>query len=187
MANQSLKEQIEAAKSALARGAVSAMPAVEPTAPHLPIALPQAPDSPPVAPPTVSTAPAVPAAPAASPTTATENGSANSGDITALAARITALEDQLASNQRDLQTLIRKIREITRVQQDGPSVTGTGTVRAGRPKWRKIISAVIALAVGSAIAGAYVLIPDQMAVVSADIYALFSGVVQQLGQLTGLK
>ena len=181
MANQSLKEQIEAAKSALARGAVSAMPAVEPTAPHLPIALPQAPDSPPVAPPTISTAPAAPA------TTATENGSANSDEMTALAARITALEDQLTSNQRNLQTLIRKIREITRVQQDGPSVIGTGTGRAARPKWRKIISAVIALAVGSAIAGAYVLMPDQMAFVSADIYALFSGVVQQLGQLTGLK
>jgi hypothetical protein len=184
MANQSLKEQIEAAKSALARGAVTAMPAIEPTAPHLPIALPQAPDRTPVAPPTVSTATAVPAAAAP---TVTENGSANRDDMTALAARITALEDQLASNQRDLQTLIRKIREITRVQQNGTSSTGTETGRAARPKWRKIISAVIALAAGSAIAGAYVMMPDQMAVVSADIYALFSGVVQQLGQLTGLK
>ncbi len=107
--------------------------------------------------------------------------------MTALAARITVLEEQLASNQRDLQTLIRKIREITRVQQDGPSATGTETGRTARPKWRKIVSAVLALAAGSAIAGAYVLMPDQMAVVSADIYALFSGVVQQLGQLTGLK
>ncbi len=181
MANQSLKEQIEAAKSALARGAVSAMPAVEPPAPRLPIALPQAPDSTPVAPPT---APAAPAAPAP---TVTENGPTSSDDMTALAARITVLEEQLASNQRDLQTLIRKIREITRVQQDGPSATGTETGRTARPKWRKIVSAVLALAAGSAIAGAYVLMPDQMAVVSADIYALFSGVVQQLGQLTGLK
>lgn len=178
MANQSLKEQIEAAKSALARGAVSAMPAVEPPAPRLPIALPQAPDSTPVAPPTAPAAPAP---------TATENGPTNSDDMTALAARITVLEEQLASNQRDLQTLIRKIREITRVQQDGPSATGTETGRTARPKWRKIVSAVLALAAGSAIAGAYVLMPDQMAVVSADIYALFSGVVQQLGQLTGLK
>ncbi|MEK9718852.1 MAG: hypothetical protein VW520_06755 [Candidatus Puniceispirillum sp.] len=181
MANQSLKEQIEAAKSALARGAVSAMPAVEPPAPRLPIALPQAPDSTPVAPPT---APAAPAAPAP---TVTDNGPTSSDDMTALAARITVLEEQLASNQRDLQTLIRKIREITRVQQDGPSATGTETGRTARPKWRKIVSAVLALAAGSAIAGAYVLMPDQMAVVSADIYALFSGVVQQLGQLTGLK
>ena len=178
MANQSLKEQIEAAKSALARGAVSAMPAVEPPAPRLPIALPQAPDSTPVAPPTAPAAPAPPA---------TENGPTNSDDMTALAARITVLEEQLASNQRDLQTLIRKIREITRVQQDGPSATGTEKVRTARPKWRKIVSAVLALAAGSAIAGAYVLMPEQMAVVSADIYALFSGVVQQLGQLTGLK
>ena len=178
MANQSLKEQIEAAKSALARGAVTAMPAVEPTAPPLPMVLPQAPDSTPVAPPT---------APAAPTPTVTENGSANSDDMTTLAARVTALEDQLASNQRDLQTLIRKIREITRIQQDGPSASGTETGRAARPKWRKIISAILAIAAGSAIAGAYVLMPDQMAIVSADIYALFSGAVQQLGQLTGLK
>lgn len=180
MANQSLKEQIEAAKSALARGAVTAMPAVEPPAPPLPMARPQAPDSTPVAPPTA------PAAPTPTPTV-TENGSANSDDMTTLAARVTALEDQLASNQRDLQTLIRKIREITRIQQDGPSASGTETGRAARPKWRKIISAILAIAAGSAIAGAYVLMPDQMAIVSADIYALFSGAVQQLGQLTGLK
>ena len=182
MANQSLKEQIEAAKSALARGAVTAMPAVEPPAPPLPMALPQAPDSTPVAPPTTPAAAA-----AAPPITVTENGAANSDDMTALAARVTALEDQLASNQRDLQTLIRKIREITRVQQDGPSASETETGRAARPKWRKIISAILAIAAGSAIAGAYVLMPDQMAIVSADIYALFSGAVQQLGQLTGLK
>jgi hypothetical protein len=178
MANQSLKEQIEAAKSALARGAVTAMPAVEPPAPPLPMALPQAPGTTPVAPPT---------APAAPTPTVTETGAANSDDMTALAARVTALEDQLASNQRDLQTLIRKIREITRVQQDGPSASGTETGRAARPKWGKIISAILAIAAGSTIAGAYVLMPDQMAVVSADIYALFSGAVQQLGQLTGLK
>jgi len=182
MANQSLKEQIEAAKSALARGAVTAMPAVEPPAPPLPMVRPQAPDSTPVVPPA---APA--AAPAAPPITVTENGSANSDDMTTLAARVTALEDQLASNQRDLQTLIRKIREITRVQQDGPSARETETGRTARPKWRKIISAILAIAAGSAIAGAYVLMPDQMAVVSADIYALFSGAVQQLGQLTGLN
>ena len=181
MANLSLKEQIEAAKSALARGAVTAMPAVEPPAPPLPMALPQAPGTTPVAPPTASAAPAAPTP------TVTETGTANSDDMTALASRVTALEDQLASNQRDLQTLIRKIREITRVQQDGPSATGTEKVRTARPKWRKIVSAVLALAAGSAIAGAYVLMPEQMAVVSADIYALFSGAVQQLGQLTGLK
>jgi hypothetical protein len=177
MANQSLKEQIEAAKSALARGAVTAMPAVEPPAPPLPMVRPQAPDSTPVA----------PAAAAAPAPTVTENGAANSDDMTALAARVTALEDQLTSNQRNLQTLIRKIREITRVQQDGPSASGTETGRAARPKWRKIISAILAIAAGSAIAGAYVLMPDQMAIVSADIYALFSGAVQQLGQLTGIK
>jgi len=130
---------------------------------------------------------APPTAPAAPTPTVTENGSANSDDMTALAARVTALEDQLASNQRDLQTLIRKIREITRIQQDSPSASGTETGRAARPKWGKIISAILAIAAGSAIAGAYVLMPDQMAVVSADIYALFSGAVQQLGQLTGLK
>ena len=81
----------------------------------------------------------------------------------------------------------RKIREINRVQQHGTSATKTNTGQAASRKWRIIISAVITIAAGSAITGAYVLTSDQVAVVTADIYALFSGVVQQLGQFAGLE
>ena len=179
MANQSLKEQIEAAKSALARGAVRAMPTVKPPTPSLPSALSQASDRVPSGPQTFATSPAAQAV--------TEKGSDNSNDMKALADRVTLLEDQLASNQRDLQTLIRKIREITRVQQHGGSATGAKPGYATRRKWSKIIYIIIAIAAGSAIAGTYVLKPDQMAVVTADMHALFSGVVEQLGQWIGLE
>ena len=179
MANQSLKEQIEAAKSALARGAVRAMPTIEPPASPLPVALPQASDRMPAGLGTLAT----------SPTTQdlTKKGPDNHDDMTALADRVTLLEDQLASNQRDLQTLIRKIREITRVQQHGGSATGAKPGQAPRRKWSRIIYIIIAIGAGSAIASAYVLRPDQMAVVTADMHALFSGMVEQLGQLIGLE
>ena len=179
MANQSLKDQIEAAKSALTRDTVSAIPAVEPPASPTSVAMPQALDGVPAAPQTVATSQAAQAL--------TKDGSANCDDMTALANQVTMLEEQLASNQRDLQTLIRKIREITRVQQQGTGATKTKTAQAPRRKWRKIISAVIAITAGSAVAGAYVLTTDQMAFVTADLYALFSGVVKQLVQLTGLE
>ena len=51
----------------------------------------------------------------------------------------------------------------------------------------KIIYIIIAIGAGSAVASAYVLTPDQMAVVTADMHALFSGMVKQLGQLIGLE
>ena len=179
MANQGLKEQIEAAKSALARGAIRAMPTVELPAPPLPVALSQASDRMPARPQTL--------APSREAQDSTEKDSDNSDDMTALANRITVLEDQLASNQRDLQTLIRKIREITRVQQHGGSATGAKPGHAARRKWSKIVYAIIAIAAGSAIASAYLLSPDQMGVVSADMHGLLNGVVKQLGQLTGLE
>ena len=179
MANQSLKEQIEAAKSALARGAVRAMPTVElPTAP-LPVAQPQASDRMPARPTTLATSPATLAV--------AEKVSDNHDDMSALADRITLLEDQLASNQRDLQTLIRKIREITRAQQHGGSATGAKPGHAARRKWSKIIYIIIAIAAGSAIAATYVLKPNQIGVFTADLHALFSGVVEQLGWLIGLE
>ena len=83
--------------------------------------------------------PAGPQTPATSQTAQalTEDGSANRDDMTALANQVTILEDQLASNQRDLQTLIRKIREITRVQQHGGSARSQ-TGHAARRKWSKI-------------------------------------------------
>ena len=179
MADQSLKEQIEAAKSALARGTVRVMPTVEPPAPPLPVALPQASDRIHVGPEKVATSTAGRALP--------EKGFDKGDDMTALADRVTLLEDQLASNQRDLQTLIRKIREITRVQQHGGSATEAKPGHSARRKWIKIIYIIVAIAAGSAIAGTYVIKPEQMAIVTADMHALFSGLVEQLGQLIGLE
>ena len=178
MANQSLKEQIEAAKSALARGAVRTMPTVEPPAPPLPTGLSQASDRTPAGPETLTTSPA--------PQALSEKVFDSRDDMTALADRVTLLEDQLASNQRDLQTLIRKIREITRVQQHGGSATGAKPGHAARRKWSKIVYIIIAIAAGSAIAGIYLLKPGQIAFITADMLALFRGVLEQLGRLIGL-
>ena len=155
------------------------MPTIEPPASPLPVALPQASDRMPAGLGTLAT----------SPTTQdlTKKSPDNHDDMTALADRVTLLEDQLASNQRDLQTLIRKIREITRVQQHGGSATRQTRPKPSRRKWSRIIYIIIAIGAGSAIASAYVLRPDQMAVVTADMHALFSGMVEQLGQLIGLE
>ena len=45
-------------------------------------------------------------------------------DATSLDSRITRLESKLAENQRDLYTLLGKIREVTRLQNDPPRNTG---------------------------------------------------------------
>ena len=45
-------------------------------------------------------------------------------DAATLDARITRLESKLAENQRDLYTLLGKIREVTRLQNDSPRNTG---------------------------------------------------------------
>ena len=45
-------------------------------------------------------------------------------DAATLDARITRLESKMAENQRDLYTLLGKIREVTRLQNDSPRNTG---------------------------------------------------------------
>mgnify|MGYP001306263045 FL=1 len=45
-------------------------------------------------------------------------------DAATLDSRITRLESKLAENQRDLYTLLGKIREVTRLQNDSPRNTG---------------------------------------------------------------
>lgn len=52
-------------------------------------------------------------------------------DATTLDARITRLESKLAENQRDLYTLLGKIREVTRLQNDATKNNGP---RNTRPK-----------------------------------------------------
>ena len=88
MANHSLKAQIEAAKSALASDLTSPSLAVPPSKP---------------------------------PTTpimeCSDTGTgANATNAAALDERITRLEAKLLDNQRDLHTLLQKIREISRLQ-----------------------------------------------------------------------
>ena len=88
MANPSLKAQIEAAKSTLARDIA---------APSLVVPPPKPPTTPIMA----------------------GNGSgtgANAKNAAALDERITRLEAKLLDNQRDLHTLLQKIREVSRLQ-----------------------------------------------------------------------
>lgn len=99
MANPSLKAQIEAAKSALESGQTGTL-------------TDQALDD--------STAPKT------APQTAPENKKTGSriaeipisfrSNVATLDARITSLEGKLEENQRDLHTLLGKIREVTRIQ-----------------------------------------------------------------------
>ena len=118
MANPSLKAQIEAAKSALASD-LAAPSLVTP------------PPKPPLTPMTPSSA---------GNNIAADNGTNDTGGITAdgksphatnaaaLAERISRLETKLLDNQRDLHTLLQKIREISRLQ------TNSGKSRKDRAK-----------------------------------------------------
>jgi hypothetical protein len=93
MANPSLKAQIEAAKSALASDLA---------APSLVV--------PPPKPPMTTTTPIM-----VGNDIATGTG-ANTKNAAALNERITRLEAKLLDNQRDLHTLLQKIREVSRLQ-----------------------------------------------------------------------
>jgi hypothetical protein len=111
MANPSLKAQIEAAKSALASDLA---------APSLVTPLPKAP--------LTQMTPNSAGNNTASNNIAADNGTKDTGGITAdgkpvhasnaaaLDERITQLEAKLLDNQRDLHTLLQKIREISRLQ-----------------------------------------------------------------------
>ena len=93
MANPSLKAQIEAAKSALASDFAAPSLAVPPPKPP--------------------TKPATPILAGNDIATAT---GANATNAAALDERITRLEAKLLDNQRDLHTLLHKIREVSRLQ-----------------------------------------------------------------------
>ena len=106
MANPSLKAKIEAAKSALASD----------------IAVPSSVVSPPK-PPMTPTAPTMASDDIATCTGATaaagipaDGKSAHATNAAALGERITQLEAKLLDNQRDLHTLLQKIRELSRLQ-----------------------------------------------------------------------
>ena len=111
MANPSLKAQIEAAKSALASDLAAPSLVTPPSKPQL---TPMTPNS--------------AGNHTAGNNIAADNGtndtggipadgkSAHATDAAALDERITRLEAKLLDNQRDLQTLLKKIREISRLQ-----------------------------------------------------------------------
>jgi hypothetical protein len=116
MANPSLKAQIEAAKSALASDLAAlssaAPPLKQPTAPIIAgknIATDTEAESTNTnsrnATNLISTNPMP-----------TGNNSAHAKDAAALDERITQLETKLSNNQRDLNTLLQKIREVSRLQ-----------------------------------------------------------------------
>ena len=103
MANPSLKAQIEAAKSALASDLA---------APPLAAPPPKPPSTPIMAENDITAASGANAAfgiPA-------DGKSAHARNAAALDERITRLEAKLSDNQRDLNTLLKKIREVSRLQ-----------------------------------------------------------------------
>ncbi len=97
MANPSLKAQIEAAKSALANDLVAPPLVVPPPKPSKP--------------------PTTPIMEYSDTVSGNNTGTdANAKNAAALDKRITQLEAKLSDNQRDLHTLLQKIREVSRLQ-----------------------------------------------------------------------
>ena len=106
MANPSLKAQIEAAKSALASGLA---------APSLVAPPPEKPTSPIIAGNDIANAANANSGNATIPIPA-DDKSAHATNTAALDERIARLEAKLLDNQRDLHTLLQKIREVSRLQ-----------------------------------------------------------------------
>ena len=107
MANPSLKAKIEAAKSALEEDQKNTPPHQERDGSTTPKTILKAtPDS-------EQTSPGT-----------TEAPTSFKLDAASLDSRITRLESKLAENQRDLYTLLGKIREVTRLQNDPARNTG---------------------------------------------------------------
>ena len=111
MANPSLKAQIEAAKSALASGLA---------APSLVAPPPEKPTAPIIAGNDIATDAGANAANANSGNATipipADDKSAHATNTAALDERIARLEAKLLDNQRDLHTLLQKIREVSRLQ-----------------------------------------------------------------------
>jgi hypothetical protein len=133
MANPSLKAQIEAAKSALASDL--AAPSLV-TPPPKPPMTPMTPTTPIMARNDIATdagglgadATDASANPISANPISADSKSAHATNAAALDERITRLEAKLLDNQRDLHTLLQKIREISRLQ------TNSGKSRKNRAK-----------------------------------------------------
>lgn len=111
MANPSLKAQIEAAKSALASDLAVQSLVVTPPKP------PMTPTKPIMADNDIDTGSGVTATGAVATAGIPADGkSVRAPNVAALDERITRLETKLLDNQRDLHTLLQKIREVSRLQ-----------------------------------------------------------------------
>ena len=148
MVNTSLKAQIEAAKSALASDLTSPSLVVPPSKP---------------------------------PTTpimeCSDTGAGgNATNATALDERITRLEAKLLDNQRDLHTLLQKIREVSRLQSNSGQthknpanhqaetmVTDKGKDKAvpRRSQRSPVMMVAVAILIGLAVGIAYFLVTDE--------------------------
>ena len=118
MANPSLKAQIEAAKSALTSDLAAPSLVTQPPKPPLTPMTPNSADNNIAADNGTNDTGCIPA----------DGKSAHATNAAALDERITRLEAKLLENQRDLRTLLQKIREISRLQ------TNSGKSRKNRAK-----------------------------------------------------
>ena len=163
MANPSLKAQIEAAKSALASDlAVPSLVVPPPKPPAKPIMASNDID-------TGSGVTATTGIPA-------DGKSVRAPNAAALDERITRLEAKLLDNQRDLQTLLQKIREVSRLQansgqthknpannQAETMVTDEAKDKAvpRRSQRSPLMMVAVATRTGLAVGIAYFLVPDE--------------------------
>ena len=166
MANPSLKAQIEAAKSALASDfAVPSLVVPPPKTPMTPTK-PIMADNDIDADSGVTATAGIPA----------DSKSVRAPNAAALDERITRLEAKLLDNQRDLHTLLQKIREVSRLQANSDQthknlandqaetmVTDKGKDKAvpRRSQRSPVMMVAVAILTGLAVGIAYILVTDE--------------------------
>ena len=168
MANPSLKAQIEAAKSALASDLA---------VPSLVVPPPKPPTKPIMADNDIDTGSGVAATGATATAGVPADGkSVRAPNAAALDERITRLEAKLLDNQRDLHTLLQKIREVSRLQANSgqthksPVKDQVETMVADKGKDKAVprrsqrspvMMIAVAILIGLAVGIAYFLVTDE--------------------------
>ena len=171
MANPSLKAQIEAAKSALASDLEVPSLVVPPPKP------PMTPKNPIMADNDIDTGSGVTATSATATAGIPADGkSVRAPNAAALDERITRLEAKLLDNQRDLHTLLQKIREVSRLQANSgqthknPANDQAETMFTDKGKDKAVprhsqrspvIMVAVAILTGLAVGIAYILVTDE--------------------------
>ncbi|MDC1117802.1 hypothetical protein OAT77_02325 [Alphaproteobacteria bacterium] len=165
MANSSLKAQIEAAKSALASDLAVPSLVAPPPKPPMTLAKPTMEDN------DIDAGSGVTATAGIPP----DSKSVHASNTAALDERITRLEAKLLDNQRDLHTLLQKIRKVSRLQansgqtdknpandQTETMVTDKGKDKAvpGRSQRSPVMMVAVATLTGLAVGIAYFLATD---------------------------